>query len=78
MATCPICGSEAKIENANPHLENITCSDCAKFALPETIKNTLPGHDPNWSKKLQEYIRMNQTEEFIEINDKVIKSIFGY
>ena len=78
MSTCPVCGYEAKIEHANSHLENITCTNCAKFALPETTKNSLPNHDTNWSRKAQEYIRMNQTDGFVEITDRVIKSIFGY
>ena len=58
MESCPVCNSSAKIIEANPRLENITCTRCGKFALPKNVKYSFPTYDPNWSKKLQEYIQM--------------------
>ena len=79
MAHCPVCGSTAQIDASNPHELKITCTECAKFALTDVAFNTIPKDlYPDWPQTLQEFIRMNQTDSFVEINDRVIKSIFGY
>lgn len=79
MANCPVCGSSAQIDNSNVHELKISCSQCSKFALTDIAFNIIPrDRYPNWSQTLQEYIRMNQTDGFVEITTKVIKSIFGY
>jgi len=77
MANCPVCGNSAQIDNSNTHELKITCSQCAKFAITDVALNIIPKDIyPNWSQKLQEYIRMNQSSGFVEITAARIKAIF--
>lgn len=77
MESCPVCNNSAKIIEANPLLENITCTRCGKFALPKNVKYSFPTYDPNWSKKLQEYIQMHQTADFVLIDSIVMGKLFS-
>lgn len=77
MAKCNICGSEAVIDNTNIHKPKITCTSCGKFSITDVALNIIPKKvDPNWEMKLQNWIRMNQTDGYVLITTSVIKSIF--
>jgi transcription elongation factor Elf1 len=77
MAICIICNSEAIIDNKNIHEPKITCSSCGKFSIAETAFNIIPKDVyPDWRSKLQEWIRMNQTADYVLITRSIIKSIF--
>ncbi len=79
MASCPICNSPAQVDNSNIHNLKIICSRCAKFALTDVAFNIIPkDRYPDWSQTLQEYIQMNQTDEYVEITVGKIKTIFGF
>jgi len=77
MAKCVICTSEAIIDNTNIHEPKIACSSCGKFSIAETAFNVIPKDVyPNWQYKLQEWIRMNQTDGYVLITTSVVDSIF--
>jgi hypothetical protein len=79
MENCPVCGNPAKVDDSNPHNIKITCSQCAKFAITDVAINIIPKQRyPNWSHTLQEYIRMNQTDGFVEISTGKIRTILGF
>jgi hypothetical protein len=77
MAKCIICNSEAKIDDTNPHEFKITCTSCGKFSITDVAVNVIPKNtDPKWISKLQNWIRMNQTEGYVFITTSIIRSIF--
>lgn len=79
MADCLICGSPAQIDNSNIHMLKITCTQCAKFAITDIVLNSIPKNRyPNWAQILQEYIRMNQTADYVLIDKRRIDIIFGF
>lgn len=77
MAKCVICSSEGIIDNSNIHEPKIDCSSCGKFSITDVALNIIPKNvNPNWRAKLQNWIRMNQTDGYVLITTSVIKSIF--
>lgn len=77
MTNCIICNSEAKIDETNPHEFKITCKFCGKFSITDVALNVIPKNvNKNWSKKIQDWIKMNHTDGHVLITTSVIKSIF--
>lgn len=77
MAKCLICSNEAVIDDTNVHEPKIACSSCGKFSITDVALNVIPKNvDPNWQNKIQNWIRMNQTDGYILITTSTVKSIF--
>lgn len=77
MAKCVICNNEAVIDTSNVHEPKIACSSCGKFSITDVASNIIPKNvDPRWNEKLQNWIRMNQTDGYVPVTTSVVKSIF--
>lgn len=77
MAKCFVCNNEAQIDSTNIHEPNITCPSCGKFSITDVAINIIPKNvDLNWRIKLQNWIKMNQTDGYVGITTSVVKSIF--
>ena len=77
MTICLICNSKADIDDNNTHEPKIACSSCGKFRITDVALNVIPKNvDPNWRIKIQDWIRMNQTDGYVLITTSVIKTIF--
>ncbi len=77
MAKCVICNNEAVVDDTNKHELKIACSSCGKFSITDVALNVIPKNvDPNWQTKLQNWIRMSQSDGYVSISTSIVKSIF--
>lgn len=77
MNSCPVCGGHSSHDATNPHTLMVKCQSCGNFGITETAQNTMQNvADPNWSKKLQNWITENQNENGIIVTDDVLKRLF--
>ena len=79
MPKCYICDSEAEINNSNIHDVEYDFSECGEYRITDIAMNSIPiDRYPNWSQKLQKFVKENQVTGRVVITVDTIKEVFGF